>query len=239
MKKYSKHDQKLLVYGIGISTIFLILGALFLVNAMGIASFYKNFAAIDNALGKYIVVILTFTCGIMGWCNVALRFEAKNLRNGFTIGMTAFAFIMTLPLTYVLIAELPMRANHSALEISQAGGYAGVVSTMTPDQVAASGEALGLNAIDKVMGTHNIYLGIADWFGEGAFSWVVLIFLAILGVVFLAEPLAAGICVCKGKILNIFGADDNGKKGLIKIATLPVVKKQKEEQAQWIKEHIV
>ena len=239
MKKYSQHDQKLLVYGIGISTLFLIFGFLFLFNAMGVADFYPHFAAIDNALGKYIVVILTFTCGIMGWCNVALRFEAKNLRNGFTIAMTAFAFIMTLPLTYVLIAELAMRANYSALEISQAGGYAGVVSSMTPEQVTSAGEVLGLNAIDKIMGTHNIYLGIADWFGEGAFSWVVLVFLAIFGVVALLEPLAAGICVCKGKILNIVGPDDNGKKGFLTVATLPVVKKQKEEQAQWIKEHIV
>lgn len=227
MKGLSLKDTKLLGL-IGVSVIVMIFGILFLVNAMGIADFYPHYAAIDNALAKYIVVILTMATGIMLWSNVALNFENQKLRNGLTIGITAFAFIMTLPLTYVLIAIMPLAANHDTAEILAAAGVSSI-GEMTPELVASSAEALGLNAIDGIMGTHNIYLGFANWFGEGAGLWVILVVMAILGVVFLIEPLAAGICVVKGKQLVLFGKNDNGKFLLFGIATLPVLRKQMAE----------
>ncbi|MCQ2408906.1 MAG: hypothetical protein MJ068_00010 [Clostridia bacterium] len=229
--QYSDNDKKLWI-GIGISALFLIFGFLFLFNAMGVANFYPHFAAIDNALGKYIVVILTFTCGIMGWSNVALRFEDEKTRKGLTIAMTTFAFIMTLPLTFVFFSLLAVKANYTALEISQAGGFDTVVSSMAPKLVESSADVLGLNAVDKIMGTHNIYLGFVDWFGEGGLLWAVLVIMSILGVVFLLEPLFAGICVCKGKILNLFGKNDAGKFGVVRIATLPVILKQQKAAAE-------
>lgn len=229
MKNLSEKDKKLLGL-IGVSVLVMIFGILFLVNAMGIASFYPHFAGIDNALAKYIVVILTMAAGIMLFSNVALNFEDEKLRRGLTIGITAFAFILTVPLTYVLIAIMPLAGKFDSADILAAAGV-GTIGEMTPAIVTSSAEALGLNAIDTIMGTHNIYLGFAAWFGEGGFLWVVLVFMSILGIVFLLEPLAAGICVLKGKILVLFGKDDKGEFKVLGIATLPVLKKKAGENA--------
>ena len=70
---------------------------------------------------------------------------------------------------------------------------------------------MGLSGFGNIMGVHTIYEGFEMWFKDGAFIWVVFVFMAILGVVFLIEPLAAGICVVKGKILLLFSKDENGK----------------------------
>ena len=67
------------------------------------------------------------------------------------------------------------------------------------------------------MGVHTIYEGFEMWFKDGAFIWVVFVFMAILGVVFLIEPLAAGICVVKGKILLLFSKDENGNVVFFKL----------------------
>ncbi len=228
MKNLSLKDKKLLAL-IGVSVVVMIFGILFLVNAMGIANFYKNYAGLDNALAKYIVVILTMTVGIMLWSNVAMNFENKKLRNGLTIGITAFALLMTLPLTYVLIAIMPFAASHNGADVLAAAGVSSM-GEMTPELIASSAKVLNLNAIDGIMGTHNIYLGFEDWFGEGALLWVVLVFMGILGVVFLAEPLAAGICVVKGKQLALFGKNSKGKFAVVSIVELPVLRKMREAE---------
>ena len=80
------------------------------------------------------------------------------------------------------------------------------------------------------MGVHTIYEGFEMWFKDGAFIWVVFVFMAILGVVFLVEPLAAGICVVKGKILLLFTKDENGKFRIFRVAELPVLKKRRENE---------
>jgi len=227
MANLTKTEKTLWIL-LALSIVIMVFGALFLFNAMGMADFYPHYAAIDNALAKYIVVIITMATGIMLFSNVAMRFPDKKTRNITTIFITAFAFILTIPLTYVLIALIAFKANPalSAEKISAAAGFATVQSCLTPDQATESAKVLGLNAIDTVMGTHNIYLGFVDWFGKtDGLLWTVIIFMAILGVVFLLEPLIAGICVVKGKILNIFGKDDNGKFHVLCIATLPVLKK--------------
>ena len=90
----SYRDKKLCIW-LGVSVVIMIFGFLFLVNAMGIANFYPHFAGIPNALGKYIVVILDMSVGIMLFSNIALRFENDKLRKGLTIGITVFAFILT------------------------------------------------------------------------------------------------------------------------------------------------
>lgn len=225
MKSIKKRDK--ILYGLlALSVVLMIFGALFLVNAMGIADFYPNYAGIDNALAKYIVVILTMASGIMLFSNVALNFEDKKLRNGLTIFITTFAFVLTLPLTYVFFSLMPFAAEFSAEQVIAAGGVESM-SQFTPEVVASSADVLGINAVDKLMGVNNIYLGFADWFGEGAGLWVVLSVMMILGIVFLLEPLIAGICVTKGKFLQLFGKTD-GKFKVIDIVELPVLKKLRE-----------
>ena len=205
--------KKQILFGLlGLSVVIMILGILFLVNAMGIADFYTAYADIDNALGKYIIVILTMATGIMLFSNVAMRFEDKKLRNGLTGFITAFAFILTLPLVYVFFSLMPFAAKYDTATVLASGGVANI-GDFTPEVTALSAETLGLNAIDGIMGVNNIYLGFADWFGEGAGLWVILSFMMILGIVFLFEPLIAGICVMKGKMLQLFGKDNVRKLG--------------------------
>jgi hypothetical protein len=231
----TRSEKKLYIL-LGVSIAVIILGILFLVNAMGIASFFKSYAAKENALAKYIVVILTMSIGIMLFSNVSLAFESEKLRKGLTIGITVFAFVLTLPLVYVFVSLLPFTAKFDFAEVDAAIKTA---STANPnslgDATAASADALGLNAVDKLMGVHTIYWGFVDWFGEGGFLWVVLGFMLVVSVVFLFEPLAAGICVCRGKILNIAGKKD-GKFRILFASELPVItkRKQREKDASYI-----
>lgn len=212
MKQLSK-TEKLLFSLLGVSVAIIVLGILFLLNAMQDISdpkaivFFKAFANIENVLAKYIVVILTMSCGIMLFSNVALRFPDRKLRNGLTIGITTFAFVLTLPLVYVFIAILPLAAKAS--------------STSMPSFEE-------LNIVDQIMRTDNILNGFIDWFGDGAFLWVVLVFMLLLSILFLLEPLCAGICVTKGKILNIVGKNKDGKVRLFCTDELPVLKAQRE-----------
>ena len=228
MKNLSSNDKKC-VYGIILSCVIMVFGILFLVNAMGVANFYKSYAAIKNPLAKYLVVILVMATGIMLFSNVALRFEDDKLRKRLTIFITAFAFILTIPLTYVLIAMLPFHAKYNMADVENAIDAARLAHPeYTTAQVnEAAGKALGLSGFGNIMGVHTIYEGFEMWFKDGAFIWVVFVFMAILGVVFLIEPLAAGICVVKGKILLLFSKDENGKFHLFRVAELPVLKKRR------------
>lgn len=237
MKELTKTEKTL--WGlIALSIVIMIFGFLFLLNAMGMCDFYPHYSAIPNVLGKYIVVIATMACGIMLFSNVAMRFPDKKLRNGLTIFITAFAFILTLPLTYVFFSLLPFAANHDMAEVFASVGATGL-SDFTPEVVSASADAIGINAIDKIMGVNNIYLGFADLFGEGAGLWVVLAIMAVVGIVFLFEPLIAGICVTKGKMLQLFGKNEKGKFAPIAIVELPVAKAQRLAEEERIRETIV
>lgn len=214
MKKQLTKTEKVLFALLGLSVAIIVLGILFLINAMqdmeqeNIA-FFTAFSRIDNVLAKYIVVILTMSCGIMLFSNVALRFPDKKLRNGLTIGITTFAFVLTLPLVYVFIAILPLAAK------------------ATTTGMPAFDE---LFVVDQVMRTDNILKGFIAWFGSGAFLWVVLVFMLLLSILFLLEPLCAGICVTKGKILNIVGKNKDGKVRLFCTDELPVLKQQREAE---------
>ena len=86
-----------------------------------------------------------------------------------------------------------------------------------------------LFVVDQVMRTDNILKGFMAWFGSGPFLWVVLVFMLLLSILFLLEPLFAGICVTKGKILNIVGKNKDGKVRLFCTDELPVLKQQREE----------
>ncbi len=225
MKNLSKKEQ--LLFGLlGLSVIIMILGILFLVNAMGIANFYTAYAGLDNALAKYIVVILTMATGIMLFTNVSMRIPNRKLRHGLNGFITGFAFVLTLPLVYVFFSLMPFAAKYDMATVLASGGVS-TIGEFTPQVVTASAEALDLNAIDGIMGVNNIYLGFADWFGEGPLLWVVLSFMLVLGVVFLLEPLVAGILVSKDKMLVLFGKDDSGKFKVLGIADLPVAKEEK------------
>ena len=212
MTKNPSKTDKILFALLGLSVAIIILGILFLLNAMQDMSnpdniaFFTAFCKIDNVLAKYIVVIVTMSVGIMTFSNVALRFANKKLRNGLTIGITTFAFVLTLPLVYVFVAILPLAAK------------------ATTSGMPAFEQ---LNVVDRVMRTDNILKGFMDWFGNGAFLWVVLVFMLLLSILFLLEPLCAGICVTKGKILNVVGKNKDGKLRLFVTDELPVLKAQR------------
>lgn len=214
MTKQLSKTEKVLFALLGLSVAIIILGILFLLNAMqdmdnpDNIAFFTAFSRIDNVLAKYIVVILTMSAGIMLFSNVALNFPNGKLRNGLTIGITTFAFVLTLPLVYVFIAILPLAAK------------------ATTTGMPAFDE---LFVVDQVMRTDNILKGFIAWFGDGAFLWVVLVFMLLLSILFLLEPLFAGICVTKGKILNIVGKNKDGKVRMFCTDELPVLKKQREE----------
>ena len=88
MVKQLTKTEKVLFALLGLSVAIIVLGILFLLNAMqdmenpDNIAFFTAFSQIDNVLAKYIVVILTMSAGIMLFSNVALRFPNKKLRNG-------------------------------------------------------------------------------------------------------------------------------------------------------------
>lgn len=167
MKKLTKLQLGLLLGAVAI----ICLGLVFLVSAMQILPL---FSAISNALGRYLIVIGTMSCGIMLFSNVALTIENQKLRNGLTLGITIFAFILTLPLVYVFIAIFPANV-----------GIMGFVGR-------------------EIMMLDTIVAGFHAWFGSGAFVYVVYAFMLIVSIVFLLEPLAVGILALKGKTLVLF-----------------------------------
>ncbi|MBR3684797.1 MAG: hypothetical protein IKL86_00795 [Clostridia bacterium] len=167
MKKLTKLQLGLLLGAVAI----ICLGLVFLVSAMQILPL---FSAISNALGRYLIVIGTMSCGIMLFSNVALTIEDEKLRNGLTLGITIFAFILTLPLVYVFIAIFPANV-----------GIMGFVGR-------------------EIMMLDTIVAGFHAWFGSGAFVYVVYAFMLIVSIVFLLEPLAVGILALKGKTLVLF-----------------------------------
>ncbi len=167
MKKLTKLQLGLLVGAVAIIG----LGIVFLLSAMQILPL---FGAITNALGRYLIVIGTMSCGIMLFSNVALTIEDGKLRNGLTLGITIFAFVLTLPLVYVFIAIFP--ANEGIM------GFVG----------------------REIMMLDTIVAGFHGWFGNGAFVYVVYAFMLVVSIVFLLEPLGVGILALKGKTLVLF-----------------------------------
>ena len=178
-----------------------VLGLLFLVNAMQedpANGFFPAFCEMDNILAKYIIVILTMACGIMLFSNVAVTIEDRKLRNGLTIGVTTFSTVLTVPLVYVFIAILPYAGNPVPFE--------------------------QLNALDAIMRMDLIYQGFVAWFRDGAFMWVVLVFMLLLSIVFITFPLVTGILAVKcDKTLGF------KKKGGFGVIVLPVVARQRAE----------
>lgn len=168
----------------------IILGILFLINAMEVARIFPAFYDIKNTLAKYIVVILTMASGIMLFSNLSLTIEDEKLRNGLTVGITVFSTVLTLPLVYVFIAIFPAYA------------------------VGAIGPVGEIMALDRIIS------GFVDWFGSGAFIYVVFSFMFILSVIFIAFPIVTGILAVKGKTIKI-----GGKGKFISLAPLAVIEK--------------
>ena len=203
-KPLSKHN-KIVISLLALSVAIIIIGILFLLNAMQENpedGFFPAFCAINNLLAKYIIVILTMATGIMLFSNVSLQWEDKKLRNGFTIGITTFSTILTVPLVYVFIAIF---AYHGT-------------GAMGP--------------VGKIMALNRIEEGFIAWFGNGAFLWVVYVFMLILSIVFITVPLVSGVLAVKGKTIQL------GKHG-IKIATLPIILKQEQAKVEEGKEEVV
>ena len=184
-----QHPIRSCLFALSIALI--VLGILFLINAMEAARIFPAFFDINNVLAKYIVVIITMACGIMLFSNLATQIEQDKLRNGLTIGITTFSTVLTVPLVYVFIAIFPLKAT---------GKMGPVGQIMTLDKILA---------------------GFEEWFGSGAFLYVVLVFMLLLSIVFISFPLLTGVLAVKGKTI-VVGKQKNGKFG-IGIAPLPVL----------------
>ena len=172
MSKHNKIVISLLVLSVAI----IIIGILFLLNAMQENpedGFFPAFCQMPNLLAKYIVVIVTMATGIMLFSNVALQFEDKKLRNGLTIGITAFSTILTVPLVYVFIA----------IFIYHAKGVMGPV-----------GKLMALDRIEE---------GFIAWFKDGPFLWVIYSFMLVLSIIFITFPLLTGVLACHGKTIKV------------------------------------
>ena len=205
MKRQLKKNEKVQAGLLALACVIIVLGILFLVNAMQedpADGFFPAFCEIDNLIGKYIVVILTMACGIMLFSNVGITFEDKKLRNGLTIGITVFSTILTVPLVYVFIAIFPYAADPVPFE--------------------------GLNALDAIMRTDRIYEGFVAWFGDGGLMWAVLAVMLVLSLVFITFPLLTGILAVKNE--QTLGFKKEGFP--FGVITLPVVEKMRAAQAE-------
>lgn len=204
MRKQLKKNEKVQIGLFTLAGLIIVLGILFLVNAMQedpANGFFPAFCEMDNILAKYIIVILTMACGIMLFSNVAITVEDRKLRNGLTIGITAFSTVLTVPLVYVFIAIMPYAANPVPFE--------------------------ELNAVDALMRTDRIYEGFVAWFGDGGLMWAVLAVMLLLSLVFITFPLLTGIMVVKNEQTLGFK-----KKGFpFGVITLPVVERLRAEAA--------
>ena len=170
----SKHN-KIVISLLVISVLIIILGFLFLINAMQedpSNGFFKAFCSMPSLLFKYIIVIITMACGIMMFSNVSLQFRNDKLRNGLTIGITTFSTILTVPLVYVFIAIFPYHAK----------GALGPV-----------GQFMGLDRIDA---------SFMRWFNS-PIIYVVFTVMLIVSIVFIAFPLLTGILALKGKTIKL------------------------------------
>lgn len=204
MKRALKKNEKIQIGLFALSGVIIVLGILFLVNAMQedpANGFFPAFCEMDNILAKYIIVILTMACGIMLFSNVGITVEDRKLRNGLTIGITAFSTVLTVPLVYVFIAIMPYAADPLPFE--------------------------QLNALDAIMRTDRIYEGFVAWFGDGALMWVVLVVMLILSLVFITFPLLTGILAVKKD--QTLGFKKTGFP--FGVITLPVVERQRAEAA--------
>ena len=204
MKRQLKKNEKVQIGLLALACAIILLGILFLVNAMQedpANGFFPAFCEMDNIIAKYIVVIITMACGIMLFSNVAITLEDKKLRNGLTIGITAFSTVLTVPLVYVFIAIMPYAANPVPFE--------------------------ELNAVDALMRTDRIYEGFVAWFGDGGLMWAVLAVMLLLSLVFITFPLLTGIMAVKNEQTLGFK-----KKGFpFGVITLPVVERLRAEAA--------
>ena len=121
MKRALKKNEKIQIGLFALSGVIIVLGILFLVNAMQedpAAGFFPAFCEMDNILAKYIIVILTMACGIMLFSNVGITVEDRKLRNGLTIGITAFSTVLIVPPVSVFIAIMPFAADPLPFEQS-------------------------------------------------------------------------------------------------------------------------
>ena len=204
MRKQLKKNEKVQIGLFTLAGLIIVLGILFLVNAMQedpANGFFPAFCEMDNIIAKYIIVILTMACGIMLFSNVAITVEDRKLRNGLTIGITAFSTVLTVPLVYVFIAIMPYAANPVPFE--------------------------ELNALDALMRTDRIYEGFVAWFGDGGLMWAVLTVMLLLSLVFITFPLLTGIMAVKNEQTLGFK-----KKGFpFGVITLPVVERLRAEAA--------
>lgn len=204
MRKQLKKNEKVQIGLFTLAGLIIVLGILFLVNAMQedpANGFFPAFCEMDNILAKYIIVILTMACGIMLFSNVAITVEDRKLRNGLTIGITAFSTVLTVPLVYVFVAIMPYAANPVPFE--------------------------ELNAVDALMRTDRIYEGFVAWFGVGGLMWAVLAVMLLLSLVFITFPLLTGIMAVKNEQTLGFK-----KKGFpFGVITLPVVERLRAEAA--------
>ena len=208
MSKHNKIVISLLVLSVAI----IIIGILFLLNAMQENpedGFFPAFCQMPNLLAKYIVVIVTMATGIMLFSNVALQFEDQKLRNGLTIGITTFSTVLTVPLVYVFIAIFVYHATHA------------------------------MGPVGKLMALDRIEEGFIAWFKDGPFLWVIYSFMLVLSIIFITFPLVTGVLACKGKTIKIGAGIGIGTLPIIEKQQKAEALKQLSEESVEKEEEIV
>ena len=81
-----------------------------------------------------------------------------------------------------------------------------------------------IGSVGEIMMISDISAGFKAWFGNGAFLYVVYVFMLVLSIIFICVPLLTGLLTLKDKALKI-GKQESGKFG-IGIIELPVITKQ-------------
>lgn len=125
-RKFDK-KEKMQIILFTLSIAITIFGIMFILTAAELVPIFKGFYKIENILGRYIIVILTMSTGIMLFSNVTLGVEKKRVRNTLTLGVTIFSTVLTLPLVYVFVAIFFAENNligpvGEAMMISQISG---------------------------------------------------------------------------------------------------------------------
>lgn len=73
------------------------------IGGANILTFYDGLIA-KNLILAYVVVIVFMSIGILTFSNLSARLTDIKWRKKLTIGITAYAFILTIPLVYVFLA---------------------------------------------------------------------------------------------------------------------------------------
>lgn len=201
MTRELKKNEKIQIILFSISLAIIIFALILIMHTMEMFKFFTQFVAIGNILGKYLIVILTMSTGVMLFSNVAATLENKKLRNGLSIGITTFATVLTIPLVYDFIAIFPYQATGK------------------------------IDVIGGLLGTDLIAQGFQALISSEAGLYVVYTVMMIVSIVFISFPLLTTTLLVKYEKSLKIGKQANGKFGIGLQTLPVVARQQSESEA--------